>query len=183
VDEDQDFRLKYWLTKKVCANQTATFSSSIIPPRIFSRPGYTLLAKLNQKVSKDAQTRIKWFDYYRPRGENARLTCCYFGISPLTFYRWKKRYNPMNPQTIEGRSHRPKRLRHATYSSQQVESVLKLREAFPRWGQDKIKVLLEKQRIGYSGLPGRSNLRTQSRPHVETKLNKRCLFRKITQGL
>ena len=112
--------------------------------------GYTQLARLKQEVSRAGQTRIKWFDYYRSHGENARLTCRYFGISPQTFYRWKRRYNPQNPQTIEGRSHRPKRLRQPTYTGQQVEAVLKQREAFPRWGKDKIKVLLEKQGIPIS---------------------------------
>jgi putative transposase len=112
--------------------------------------GYTHLARIKGEISKEAQHRIKWFDYYLTHGENARLTCRYFGISPQTFYRWKKRYNPLNPQTIEGRSHRPKRFRQATYTSQQVEAVLKLREAFPRWGKDKIKVLLDKQGVQIS---------------------------------
>jgi len=112
--------------------------------------GYTQLARLNQPISKEAQTRIKWFDYYRDHGENARLTCRYFGISPQTFYRWKRRYNPQNPKTIEDRSHRPRRLRQPTYTSQQVEAVLRMRESYPRWGKDKIKVCLEKEGIQIS---------------------------------
>lgn len=109
--------------------------------------GYTKLARLSHQVSKEAENRIKWFDYYRSHGQNARLTCRYFGISPQTFYRWKKRYNPQNPQTIEERSHRPRRVRQPTYTSQQVEGVLTLRETYPRWGKDKLKVLLERQGI------------------------------------
>jgi putative transposase len=109
--------------------------------------GYTQLAKLKLELSKEAQNRIKWFDYYYAHGENARLTCRYFGISPQTFYRWKRRYNPHNPQSIEERSHRPKRVRQPTYSEGQVEAVLKLREIYSRWGKDKIKVLLERQGI------------------------------------
>jgi putative transposase len=35
---------------------------------------------------------LKWFDYYNSHGHNGRLTCRYFGISPQTFYRWKKKY-------------------------------------------------------------------------------------------
>ena len=109
--------------------------------------GYTQLAKLNHPITKEAQTRIKWFDYYREHGENARLTCRHFGISPQTFYRWQRRYNPHNLQSLKDRSHRPKQLRQPTYTSQQIEAVLKLRESYPRWGKDKIKVLLEKQNI------------------------------------
>jgi len=113
-------------------------------------PGYTQLARMHQPVSKEAQARIKWFDYYRDHGQNARLTCRHFGISPQTFYRWKRRYNPQNPKTIEDRSHRPRQLRQPTYTGQQVEAVLKLRESYPRWGKDKIKVLLAKQGIQIS---------------------------------
>jgi putative transposase len=112
--------------------------------------GYTHLARLNNPISKEAQVRIKWFDYYRNHGGNARLTCRHFGISPQTFYRWKRRYNPRNPKTIEDRSHRPKRLRQPTYTNEQVETILKLRERYPRWGKEKIKVLLEKQGIQIS---------------------------------
>lgn len=112
--------------------------------------GYTRLAKMNQPVSKEAILRIKWFDYYKSHGGNARLTCRYFGISPQTFYRWKRRYNPQNPKSIEDRSHRPRRLRQPTYTSQQVEAVLKMRERYPRWGKDKIKVCLEKEGIQIS---------------------------------
>jgi putative transposase len=112
--------------------------------------GYTQLARIKHEVSREAQTRIKWFDYYHSHGGNARLTCRYFGISPQTFYRWKRRYNPKNLHSVEDRSHRPKRLRQPTYTGQQVEAVLKLRESYPRWGKDKIKVLLEKQSINMS---------------------------------
>ena len=112
--------------------------------------GYTQLARIKHQVSREAQTRIKWFDYYHSHGGNARLTCRYFDISPQTFYRWKRRYNPKNLRSVEDRSHRPKRLRQPTYTGQQVEAVLKLRESYPRWGKDKIKVLLEKQSINMS---------------------------------
>jgi transposase-like protein len=33
-------------------------------------------------------------DYYQSHGHNARLTCRHFDISPQTFYRWRRRYNP-----------------------------------------------------------------------------------------
>ena len=109
--------------------------------------GYTQLARIKGEITREAQSRIKWFDYYNSHGNNARLTCRRFGISPQTFYRWKRRYDPQNLQTIEARSHRPRRLRQPTYTEQQIVAVLKLRESFPRWGKDKIKVLLEKQGI------------------------------------
>ena len=48
-------------------------------------------------------------------------------------------------ETPEDRSRRPKHLRQLTASPELIEVVLKLREEYPRWGKDKIVVLLRKQ--------------------------------------
>lgn len=100
-------------------------------------------------LSKKARQRLKWFDYYNSRGQNARFTCRYFGISPQTFYRWKRRYNPHHLKSLEDRSHRPKHLRQPTASVKLVEVVLRLRETYPRWGKDKLVVLLVREK-GFS---------------------------------
>ena len=104
-------------------------------------PGAKGLAELSVGLSKEAKKRLKWFDYYRTHGHNARLTCRYSGISPQTFYRWKDRYDPWNLKTLENRSHRPRKVRQPTWSSELVEAVLGLRESYPRWGKDKLAVL------------------------------------------
>jgi len=100
------------------------------------------LPRLEVELSRNARQRLKWFDYYQSRGDNARLTCRYFGISPQTFYRWKRRYNPRHLGSLEDRSHRPRNLRQPTYSTELVETVLRLREEYPRWGRDKLVILL-----------------------------------------
>ena len=104
-------------------------------------PGSRRLAALTD-LSKDARLRLKWFDYYYAHGENARLTCRHFDISPQTFYRWKRRYSGRHLDSLEVRSHRPKRVRQPEYSQELVEAVRALRELYPRWGKDKIVVLL-----------------------------------------
>jgi len=96
-------------------------------------------------LSKEASKRLKWFDYYNSHGHNARLTCRYFGISPQTFYRWKRRYDSHHLESLEDRSHRPQRLRQPTYSSELTQAVLCLREANPRWGKYKLVPLLAQQ--------------------------------------
>jgi putative transposase len=103
------------------------------------------LAKLEIKLSKEAKLRLSWFDYYHQHGHNARLTCRYFGIAPQTFYRWLKRYDPKHPHTLETRSHRPNKVRQPTYTTEQIEAVLKMREKYPRWGKDKLAVLLKRE--------------------------------------
>jgi len=96
-------------------------------------------------LSREANKRLQWFDYYEHHSRNARLTCRYFGISPQTFYRWKRRYNPNNLESLEDRSHQPKRVRRPTWTGEQADAVLKVREEYPRWGKDKLKVLLDRQ--------------------------------------
>ncbi len=108
-------------------------------------PGVSRLAGLKVEPSKKARQRLKWFDYYQTHGHNGRLTCRHFDISPQTFYRWKRRYNPHRLESLEDRPHRPRHLRQPTYSVELIKAVLRLREEYPRWGKDKLAVLLYRE--------------------------------------
>ena len=105
-------------------------------------PGSVQLQRHSADISKEAQRRVKWFDYYYAHDKNARLTCRYFGISHQTFYRWKRRYDPQKLRTLEALSCRPKHLRQPTWSGELVQMVLQLREENPRWGKEKLAYLL-----------------------------------------
>ncbi len=105
--------------------------------------GVTKLAKIKPELSKKARQRMEWFDFYHTHGHNARLVCRHFYIRPQTFYRWKRRYDPRHPESLEDRSCRPKRVRQPTYSVELVIAVQELREQYPRWGKDKLVVLLK----------------------------------------
>src|SRR5258708_8793755 len=87
--------------------------------------------------------------YYRDT-ENVVRTCRHFGISRQTFYRWQRRYDPLDLTTLEDHSHRPRRIRQPTWSFPLEEKVLTLRLQFPRWGKDKLAVLLRRQQIAIS---------------------------------
>ena len=117
---------------------TMSISGSVIP-------GARSLAGIPVGLSKQARQRLKWFDYYHSHNNNARLTCRHFGISPETFYRWKRRFDPRHLESLEDRSHRPKHVRQSTAPPELVAAVLKLREEYPRWGKDKLVVLLRGQ--------------------------------------
>jgi len=99
-------------------------------------------------ISKGGEKRLKWMDFYRKVG-NARLTCRYFGISPDTFYRWKRRYDPKNLKSLEDspKSRRPNHLRHPETEDEIVNRIRELREKYPRWGKEKIRVLLKREGI------------------------------------
>src|SRR5271170_3951992 len=63
-------------------------------------------------------------------------------LVPQTFYRWLRRYSPLDLSTLESRSRRPRRLRQPTWDAALEQAVLKLRRQYPRWGKDKLAVLL-----------------------------------------
>ena len=107
--------------------------------------GISRVARCGVELSREGDRRLKWFDYYESHGRNARLTCRHFDISPQTFYRWKRRYDEKRLESLESRSHRPHRVRRPLYSVELVEAVLKLREQYPRWGKDKLLVLLRNE--------------------------------------
>jgi len=113
-------------------------------------PGVIRLARRTADISREAQRRVKWFDYYEANGHNARKTCRHFDISPDTFYHWKKLYDPQNLKTLEDRSHRPKRVRQHTWTPSIEQKVLAIREQYPRWGKAKLAVLLKEEGIELS---------------------------------
>jgi putative transposase len=108
-------------------------------------PGAFRLAGRGQELSGQAKRRLKWMDYYEGHGHNARLTCRHFDISPQTFYRWRRRYEHRNLSTLEDRSRCPRRLRQPTWSPELAQAVLRLRQEYPRWGKDKLVVLLRRE--------------------------------------
>ncbi len=108
------------------------------------------LSRFGCELSRSGQLRLDWMSYYLRHGRNAAFTCRHFGISRQTFYRWWHRYDPHNLSTLEERSHRPHRRRQPTWTASQSEAVLELRREYPRWGKDKLVVLLRRKNLPLS---------------------------------
>lgn len=117
--------------------QPTTTYGSLIPGSEYLRS----LARQG-KISPSALARLRWMDHYARHG-NARLTCRHFDISPQTFYRWKRRFDPYDLSTLEDESHGPLHQRQPQTPSAVVERILALRQRYPRWGKEKLSVLLE----------------------------------------
>jgi putative transposase len=116
------------------------------------------------ELSRQARQRLKWMDYYQEHNSNARLTCRHFDISPQTFYRWKRRYDPQDLRSLEDRLHWPQRLRQPTWSPELFQAVFSIRERYPRWGKDKLAVLLRNEHWQvYTSMVGRILKRLKER--------------------
>jgi len=103
------------------------------------------LAGLGKKLSRAAHGRLQWMLFYYFNGRNASRTCRRFGISRQTFYRWKRRFDRHDLSSLQERSHRPHQVRLPTWTSELEGRVLALRQQYPRWGKDKLAVLLRRE--------------------------------------
>ena len=107
-------------------------------------PGAVSLASL-PNLSPRAKQRLRWMDYYRANGENASLTCRYFGISRQAFYKWRRKYDPWRLESLEEASRRPKNTRRWAVSRMEEFRILCLRRAHIRYGKMKLAVLYRKE--------------------------------------
>ena len=118
-------------------------------------PGAATLARLLPKqaaegragvtLSRDGKRRLKVVCWHEDHGGKVSKTASHFGFSRPTIYGWLKRYQRAGPKGLEGRSHRPQNLRQPTWSTELEQRVLALREQYPRWGKDKLVVLLARE--------------------------------------
>lgn len=81
-------------------------------------------------LSKDAEKRLSWIDWYIGHNKNARYTCRHFGISPDTFYLWKNKFNPKDLTTLEDdkNTRRPHRVREMTTPKSMIDMIIKIRK-------------------------------------------------------
>jgi len=112
-------------------------------------PGSGRLSRTGVELSREARVRLAWMDFYGRR-PNVAHTCRHFGISRQTFYRWQRRYDRYDLSSREERSHRPRQCRQPTWAFALEEKVLGLRLQFPRWGKDKLAVLLRRRKVAVS---------------------------------
>jgi transposase InsO family protein len=101
-------------------------------------------------ISRRARARLDYLEWHRAHGNNVALTCRHFAIARTTFYRWQARYDRSNLLTLEDRSSRPVHRRRPTWTLDQLRAVKQLRDSYPRWGKDKLVVLLRRDGISLS---------------------------------
>jgi transposase len=82
---------------------------------------------------------------HNARHRNASLAARYFRISRQSSSTWKRRYDPNDLSSLENRSSRPRQVRQRSWTTAQILAVKAVREQHPRWGKDKLVVVLRDQ--------------------------------------
>ncbi|MCM8811165.1 MAG: helix-turn-helix domain-containing protein, partial [Candidatus Omnitrophica bacterium] len=96
-----------------------------------------------EKLSKRAKQRLEWIKKAK-EWRNVRKVCRYYGISPATFYKWKKRYEIFGLVGLEDRDKTPKNKRQPEITREQEIRIIKLRKQYIRYGKEKLAVLYER---------------------------------------
>jgi len=96
-------------------------------------------------LSREARRRLAMIDWHRAHGANVSLTARHFGLARPTVYRWLARFDRSRLETLESRSSAPRRRRRPTWTIEELRSVRAIRERYPRWGKDKLRVLLRRE--------------------------------------
>lgn len=116
----------------------------VVLPRTF----YHMARHLPPALSPQAQERLRWLSAWgalRKEGLSSAQASQALALSRSSLYRWQKRLKQQGLKGLEDRSRRPRHTRQPTWSSQLAQAVLRLREQYPRWGKDKLVVLLRRE--------------------------------------
>lgn len=114
-------------------------------------PGTARLVRIVGAVpTPAAQRRLEVIRWYEGHGRSARLAARHYGYSPDTVARWVRAFAARGSAGLADRSRRPKRVRTPTTPSAVVIRIRELRERYPRWGREKLRVLLRREGIAVS---------------------------------
>lgn len=128
--------------------------------RLIRTPAWGVARDAPPDLSHDARRRLAMVDWHRAHGGNVSLTARHFGLGRTTVYRWLARYDRFHLETLEDRSSAPHRRRRPTWTLEQLRAVKAIRERYPRWGKDKLRVLLRREGLTLSSsMVGRILLR------------------------
>ncbi|MBI1934521.1 helix-turn-helix domain-containing protein, partial [Candidatus Peregrinibacteria bacterium] len=96
-------------------------------------------------IGRAARQRLRWFLYALDHGNDPREVGKHFGISPSTFRRWLKRFDPADPQSLEEKSRRPHTIREPDTLPEVVALIREYRMRFPTMGKEHIQEALAKE--------------------------------------
>jgi putative transposase len=114
------------------------------------KPFYYVSRRSPIEMSEAARQRLwrlKTWQRLRAEGYSAQKAADLLRLPRSTLYRWQKRLDKRGLIGLEDGDRRPKRVRRPQWSPELAEAVLKLREAHPGMGKEKLWVLLRRKDI------------------------------------
>lgn len=143
-------------------------------------PGTRRFVSLSTEApSPAAQHRYDVVRWYEEHGRLIRLAARHFGHSPDTVSRWVRALDDRGMRGLEDRSRRPKHVRRPTTPVDTVVRIGELRERYPRWGREKLRVLLLREGIDVSA---KTIDRTLGRLRARGLLHEPPMVRKAAQA-
>jgi transposase len=101
-----------------------------------------------QDLTPKAQERLRWLNCWRAlsrQGLSAEKASEVLSLPRSTLYRWQRQLYQCGLKGLEDRSRRPKHFRQPMWDPKMVDEILRLREEYPRWGKDKLVILIKRK--------------------------------------
>jgi transposase InsO family protein len=100
-------------------------------------------------LSRRAQEKLIWIDWYYAHGKKVRLTLRHFALSPDVFYRWLKRFEEKGLVGLEDdlSTRRPKGIRTMTTLKDVITHITAIREKDPEKSKYEIRAELQDEGI------------------------------------
>ena len=117
---------------------------------LIGRPALRFARTAAPDLSRDARRRLAMLDWHQTHGANVSLTARHYGVGRSTVYRWLARFDRLRLETLEDRGSAPRRRRRPTWTVEHLRAVKAIRETYPRWGKDKLRILLRRAGIRLS---------------------------------
>lgn len=111
---------------------------------------WVTLSTPSRSLPPEVRKRLLCLRWHQTHDQNVSRTCRHFGISRPTFYAWRDHYQQQSAGGLGDRSHRPHRCARPTWSVEQSQAVLALREQHHGWGKRKLQILLARDGIDLS---------------------------------
>jgi putative transposase len=111
-------------------------------------PFYYVSRRRPMEMSEAARQRLRWLKAWqrlRTEGYSAQKAADILQFPRSTLYRWLKRVEERGLMGLEDGDRRPKQVRRPQWVPELAEAVLKLREAHPGMGKEKLWVLLQRE--------------------------------------
>ncbi len=112
------------------------------------KPFYQLAKATLTDLPAEAQERLRMVNCWqalRRRGLSGSEAAEALGMARSTLYRWDRALREEGPAGLCAKSRRPHRVRGPTWSVELAEAVMEMRERYPRWGKDKLVVMLRRE--------------------------------------